>query len=101
MPGQHPRPNNGHPQACTWFAEQDQAWLDRIGWATLDLSGPWRLAFTTMLPAAVQVADPFHVVKLANQHREEPPRGQSQAPLGSGLVPAPDRGQPRALSCLS
>lgn len=29
----------------------------------LDLSGPWRLAFDTMLPDADQVADPFHVVK--------------------------------------
>ena len=25
------------------------AWRDAIRWATLDLSGPWRQAFTTML----------------------------------------------------
>ena len=40
-------------------------WRDRIRWATLDLSGPYRNVFDTMLPDAVQVADPFNVVKLA------------------------------------
>jgi hypothetical protein len=58
--------------ACEWFAEQDRAWPDSIRWATLDLSGPWRLAFTTMLPGAIEVADPFHVVKLANQRLDGP-----------------------------
>ena len=33
----------------------------------LDLSGPYRKTFTDTLPHAVQVADPFHLVKLANQ----------------------------------
>ena len=60
-------PGRSSVGACAWFAEHDQTWLDGIRWATLDLSGPWRLAFNTMLPTAVQVADPFHVVKLANQ----------------------------------
>ena len=41
-------------------------WLGNIEYATLDLSGPYRLVFDTMVPDAVQVADPFHVVKLAN-----------------------------------
>ena len=57
--------------ACEWLARRDQGWLDAIAWATLDLSGPWRLAFTTMLPDATQVADPFHLVKLANQRLDE------------------------------
>jgi transposase len=38
----------------------------RIRWATLDLSGSYRSVFDTMLPDAIQIADPFHVVKLAN-----------------------------------
>ena len=46
-------------------------WLANIEWATLDLSGPYRLVFDTMVPAAVQVADPFHVVKLANHKLDE------------------------------
>ncbi len=32
----------------------------------MDLSGPYRVVFDTMLPDAVQVAGPFHLVKLAN-----------------------------------
>jgi hypothetical protein len=44
-----------------------EPWRDAICWAVLDLSGPWRLAFDTMLPAAVQVADPFHVVKVRHE----------------------------------
>ena len=35
-------------------------------WAALDLSGPYRRVYEIALPNATQVADPFHVVKLAN-----------------------------------
>ena len=51
---------------CAWFAQQPADWVEQIRWATLDLSGPYRLVFDTMLPHATQIADPFHVVKLAN-----------------------------------
>ena len=68
--------------ACEWLAGRDQAWLDGIGFATLDLSGPWRLAFTTMLPDAVQVADPFHLIKLANQRLDEVRRRVQNETLG-------------------
>ena len=56
---------------CEWFAEQPQPWRDQIRWAALDLSGPYRKVFDTMLPAAVQVADPFHVHRLANTRLDE------------------------------
>lgn len=46
---------------CAWLAATPD-WRDQICRAVLDLSGPWRLAFDTMLPAAGQVADPFHLV---------------------------------------
>ncbi len=52
---------------CEWLAAMPVAWRDRICWAVLDLSGPWRLAFDTMLPDAVQVADPFHLVKVRHE----------------------------------
>jgi transposase len=48
----------------------------------LDLSGPWRLTFTTMLPGAIQVADPFHLVKLANTKLDEVRRRVQQQTLG-------------------
>lgn len=54
-----------------WLAEQPLLWRDGIEWATLDLSGPYRKVFDVMLPDAVQVADPFHLVKLANQKLDE------------------------------
>ena len=53
--------------ACEWLDGRDREWLDGIDLATLDLSGPWRLAFTKMLPDAVQVADPFHLVKVRHE----------------------------------
>ncbi len=68
--------------ACGWMAGRDQGWLDAIRYAVLDLSGPWRLAFDTLLPDAVQVADPFHLVKLANQRLDEVRRRVQNETLG-------------------
>ena len=57
--------------SCRWFATRSEAWRARIGWATLDLSASYRTVFDTMLPDAVQVADPFHVVRVANTALDE------------------------------
>jgi len=54
-----------------WLEARGAEWLANIEYATLDLSGPYRLVFDTMLPDAIQVADPFHVVKLANHKLDE------------------------------
>ena len=59
-------PGRDAASTCAWFAQQPVEWCESIRWATLDLSGPYRAVFDTMLPHAVQIADPFHVVKLAN-----------------------------------
>lgn len=48
----------------------------------LDLSGAYRKAFNDSLPDAVQVADPFHVVKLANQKLDECRRRVQNDTLG-------------------
>jgi len=58
-------------EPCRWFAARPEAWRAGIMWATLDLSASYRAVFDTMLPDAVQVADPFHVVKLANTALDE------------------------------
>jgi transposase len=68
--------------ACRWFATRPPAWCERIDWAILDLSGPWRLTFDTVLPWATQVADPFHLVKLANQRLDEVRRRVQNETLG-------------------
>jgi len=59
-------PGRSAAEPCAWLAGRSEAWRAGIAWATLDLSGPYRSVFDTMLPDATQVADPFHVVKLAN-----------------------------------
>lgn len=67
---------------CAWLAQRGPAWRANVEWATLDLSGPYKTVFDTMLPDAVQVADPFHLVRLANQRLDECRRRVQNATLG-------------------
>jgi transposase len=67
---------------CEWLADRPDTWLDAVAWGTLDLSGPYRKVFDTMLPDAIQVADPFHVVKLANTKLDECRRRVQTETLG-------------------
>ena len=57
--------------AASWFRSQPPEWLAGIRWAVLDMSGPYRAAYDRVLPHAGQVADPFHVVRLANQRLDD------------------------------
>ena len=57
-------------------------WSWQIRWAVLDLSGPYRAAFNAALPDAKQVADPFHVVRLANDALDEVRRRVQNQTLG-------------------
>ena len=75
-------PGRSALEPCRWLEARDEAWLAGIEWATLDLSGPYRVVFDTMLPDAVQVADPFHVVKLANHKLDECRRRVQNDTLG-------------------
>jgi len=65
-----------------WLARQGPAWRANINWATLDLSGPYKAVFDTMLPDATQIADPFHVIKLANSKLDECRRRIQNQTLG-------------------
>ena len=51
-------------------------------WAVLDLSGPYRAAYDAAVPDAAQVADPFHVVRLANTALDEVRRRVQNQTLG-------------------
>lgn len=75
-------PGRSGVEPSRWLAARSDEWRARIVWATLDLSGPYRAVFDTMLPDAVQVADPFHVVKLANQKLDECRRRVQNETLG-------------------
>ena len=64
-------PGRSSVEPMVWLVKQGKPWRDQVRFATLDLSGPYRQVFTVMVPDAVQVADPFHVVKLANTKLDE------------------------------
>ena len=68
--------------ASLWLAKRSEAWRKQIRYGTLDMSGPYRKVFTTMLPDATQVADPFHVCKLAGEKLDEVRRRVNQDVLG-------------------
>ena len=72
---------NAQP-AIDWLTERPKPWRDAISWATLDLSGPYRLVFDTVLPMARQVADPFHVIKVVNTALDECRRRVQNETLG-------------------
>jgi transposase len=75
-------PGRDRVEPCRWFAARGPAWCAQVRWATLDLSGPYRAVFDTMLPDATQVADPFHLVRLANQRLDECRRRVQNRTLG-------------------
>jgi transposase len=64
-------PGRDSLEPCRWLAARTPGWRDGVRWATLDLSSSYRAVFDTMLPDAVQVADPFHVIRLANTAVDE------------------------------
>ena len=65
-----------------WLLGRPRGWLDGIRWGVLDLSGPYRAAFDAAAPHARQVADPFHVVRLANTALDEVRRRVQNQTLG-------------------
>jgi transposase len=65
-----------------WIDAQPADWRDAIGWGVLDMSGPYRKVYDDSLPDAVQVADPFHVVKHANSKLDECRRRVQNETLG-------------------
>ncbi len=54
-----------------WFLTRPAPWVAGIKFGTMDLSGPYRKVFDDHLPDVMQIADPFHVVKNANQRLDE------------------------------
>ena len=68
--------------AASWFLAQPPEWRAGIRWAVLDMSGPYRVAYDKVLPHARQVADPFHVIRVANQRLDEVRRRVQNETLG-------------------
>lgn len=75
-------PGRSAKGASAWIGAQPQEWRDAIVCGVLDLSGPYRKTFNDSLPKATQIADPFHVVKLANGRLDECRRRVQNETLG-------------------
>jgi transposase len=54
-----------------WLETRDEAWRQAIRFGVLDLSGPYRKTFEDTLAHVTQVADPFHLIRLANSKLDE------------------------------
>lgn len=65
-----------------WIDAQPRAWRRAIRWGVLDMSGPYRKVFDDSLAHVTQVADPFHVVKNANERVDECRRRVQNETLG-------------------
>ncbi|KJF18462.1 transposase [Acidithrix sp. C25] len=66
-----------------WIESQEQSWRDGVKWGTLDLSGGYKAVFRKALPKTTLVADPFHLIKLANQRIDETRRRVQNELYGS------------------
>jgi hypothetical protein len=64
-------PGKSAAGASAWLDARPQDWLAAIRFGVLDLSGPYRKTFEDSLGHATLVADPFHLVKLANTKVDE------------------------------
>lgn len=64
-------PGRSGAESKEWLENKDATFIAGVQFVTMDLSGPYRAVANELLPKATQVADPFHVVKLANQKLDE------------------------------
>ncbi len=77
-------------ESITWIEKRPTRWKDAIRFATMDLSGPYSKVFDEALPQLRKVADPFHVVKLANTKLDQCRRRVQNQVFGSrGLAKDP------------
>ena len=68
--------------AAAWIAEKPAWWREQVSWGVLDLSGSYAKTFRLVLAHAAQVADPFHVCKLANAMVDDVRRRVQNETLG-------------------
>ena len=58
---------NAAPDLRSWCASQNPAWLKAVRVVATDLAESYRAGTSPHLDHAVRVADPFHVVRIANR----------------------------------
>ena len=75
-------PGKDAKSAVGWLLDQPSWWREGVQWAVLDLSGAYKAAYNQALPQATQVADPFHVVGVANRCLTQTRRRVQEETLG-------------------
>lgn len=75
-------PGRSATPVIDWLDERPEGWREAIRYGVLDLSGPYRKVFDDGLSHVTQIADPFHLVKLANSKLDECRRRVQNETLG-------------------
>ena len=75
-------PGKGGDEPKRWLMSQGQPMERRVAFAALDLSGAHKAVFDAVPPEDAQVADEFHVIKVANQRVDETRRRVHNEVLG-------------------
>ncbi len=65
-----------------WCANQHREWLAQVTTVTIDLTDSYRAGLSPHLDHALRVADPFHVVRVANRCLDKVRRRVQQETLG-------------------
>lgn len=61
----------GADEPKLWILSRGEHWRAKVQFGTLDLSSTYRSVFTSVLSHATLIADPFHLVRLANSKVDE------------------------------
>lgn len=61
-----------------WCARRPEEWLAGIGTVSIDLTDSYRSGLSPHLDHALRVADPFHVVRVANRCLDKVRRVQNE-----------------------
>jgi len=75
-------PGRDTESVISWLAQRPQTWLDAITVGTLDMAATYRSVYRQILPHAVLVVDPFHLIQLANASLDKVRRFVQNAVLG-------------------
>jgi transposase len=73
--------NSARDLGC-WLDQQSASWLSGVRVVATDLAESYRSALDGRLDHAIRVADPFHVVRVANRCLDQVRRRVQQATLG-------------------
>jgi transposase len=72
----------GADEPKRWILARGATWRSKVQFGTLDLSSTYRSAFASVLAHATLIADPFHLVRLANAKVDECRRRVQNEVLG-------------------